>query len=81
MVDELARAVHQELDYTAEARHMDKIRSLYTEEDPVYIPQVDWDLTTHRILTMEYISGVKLSGMKELENKDLTGNCWRNDWC
>ena len=67
VVDELARAVRQELDYTAEARHMDKIRSLYTEEDPVYIPQVDWDLTTHRILTMEYISGVKLSRMKELE--------------
>ncbi|MFD1396446.1 ABC1 kinase family protein [Kroppenstedtia eburnea] len=67
VVDELARAVRQELDYTAEARHMDKIRSLYTDEDPVYIPQVDWDLTTHRILTMEYISGVKLSRMKELE--------------
>ena len=61
----------QELDYTAEARHMDKIRSLYTEEDPVYIPQVDWDLTTHRILTMEYISGVKLSRMKELEKPGL----------
>ena len=69
VVDELARAVHQELDYTAEARHMDKIRSLYTDEDPVYIPQVDWDLTTHRVLTMEYISGVKLSGMKDLEEQ------------
>ncbi|SDC33728.1 2-octaprenylphenol hydroxylase [Melghirimyces thermohalophilus] len=71
MVEELSKAVRQELDFTAEARHMEKIRNQFREEDPVVVPQVDWELTTHRILTMEYVHGIRLSSPEGLEEAGL----------
>ncbi|PTX55136.1 2-octaprenylphenol hydroxylase [Melghirimyces profundicolus] len=72
LVDELAKAVRQELDFTAEARHMEKVKNGFGEEDPVHIPEVYWDLTTHRILTMEYIHGIRLTRLEDLKEAGLS---------
>ncbi|OYD09040.1 ABC1 kinase family protein [Paludifilum halophilum] len=67
VVEELARSVQEELDYTSEARHADKIRKQFTEEKHLYIPPIYWNLTTSRVLTMEYIHGIKLTRLESLD--------------
>ncbi|MFC4077053.1 ABC1 kinase family protein [Salinithrix halophila] len=67
VVDELARSVREELDYSTEARHTDKIRNQFKDDPHIHIPHIYWDLTTHKVLTLEFIHGVKLNQLEILE--------------
>ncbi|MCF8563263.1 AarF/ABC1/UbiB kinase family protein [Alicyclobacillus tolerans] len=67
IVEEFSRSLRLELDYTVEARNADKMRSYFERDDTVVIPRVEWSLTTARVLVMEYVEGVKLSDVRELE--------------
>ncbi len=64
-IEEFNRIIRQETDYTIEGQNADRIRRNFTGDDTVYIPEVYWDWTTRRVLTMEYIHGIKLKD-KEL---------------
>ena len=66
VVDEFARLIRRELDYTLEARNMDRFARNFADDDTVYIPRVYWDLTSGRVLTMELIDGIKLSQVDKL---------------
>lgn len=60
VVAEFTRSLHNELDYTQEGRNADRIRKNFTGDDPVYIPEIYWDLTTPKVLVMEFVEGTKL---------------------
>lgn len=67
VVDEFSRALRAELDYTVEARNADRIRRRFKGDDTVVIPEVLWELTTPRVMVMEYVEGIKLSDLHGLE--------------
>lgn len=67
MVEEFARTLRTELDYTVEARHAERIAKQFVKEPQVHIPAIFWDYTSQRILTMEYIEGTKLNDFPALE--------------
>lgn len=67
IVDEFARAMMSELDYSHEARNAEKIASRVTEG--IYIPRVYWDYTTSMVLMMEYADGLTLSRRQEIVDK------------
>ncbi|KKM09762.1 ABC transporter [Clostridiales bacterium PH28_bin88] len=69
MAEEFARTLKQELDYTAEGRNADRLRQNFSGDPTVKIPGVYWVFTTDRVLTMEYVEGVKLSDVEELERR------------
>lgn len=66
IADEFERYTKKELDFTVEAGHIDEICSGAASHGAV-IPKVFWTYTTERILTMEYLDGVKLSDMKRTD--------------
>jgi ubiquinone biosynthesis protein len=66
-VDEFAKLIRQELDYTLEGRNMERFAHNFADDDTVYIPRVYWELTTGRVLTMERIEGVKVSQIEDLK--------------
>lgn len=59
IADEFGRQLWQELNYTQEARNCARFKELYGEIDGIYVPSVDFGLTTRRVLTMEFVNGVK----------------------
>ncbi|MEA1963067.1 MAG: AarF/ABC1/UbiB kinase family protein [Patescibacteria group bacterium] len=61
IVKEFSKTIKQELDFVSEGRNIDKFRVNFKNSETAYIPKVYWQLTTSRILTMEYIKGVKIS--------------------
>lgn len=61
VVDELASALVQELDYTAEGANADRLAHDLRADARVVIPHVYWEYTTRRVLSMERIRGVRLT--------------------
>lgn len=66
VVAEFTRTLRDELDYSQEGRNADRIRRIFTSDDPVYIPEIYWDLTTSRLLVMEFVEGIKLRDREAL---------------
>lgn len=67
IIEEFARALRAELDYTIEARHAERIAKQFSRDEQVHIPSIFWDYTSKRILTMEYVEGTKLNDFPVLE--------------
>ncbi|MCL6431310.1 MAG: AarF/ABC1/UbiB kinase family protein [Anaerolineae bacterium] len=73
VLEEFARALREELDYTIEGRNTDILRRNLAGEPQAWVPRVIWELTTRRVITMEDIGGIKLSELERLraEGYDL----------
>ena len=71
VVEEFARTLEKELDYTLEASHTERFARQFEDEPAVYVPQVYREATTSRVLTMEYIRGIKASAVDQLEEEGL----------
>jgi len=71
IVEEFARTLESELDYTLEAAHMERFAMQFSGDTSIYVPKVYGEATTKRMLTMEYIHGIKASEIESLEKKGL----------
>ncbi|MBI4362750.1 MAG: AarF/ABC1/UbiB kinase family protein, partial [Euryarchaeota archaeon] len=56
----------RELDYIIEGRSADKFRKLFAKDPWIHIPRVYWEHTSKRVLTLEFIDGVKIDQTDEL---------------
>jgi len=71
IVEEFARTLEKEIDYTIEASNMERIGRQFLNDSTIYIPKVFRDLTTSHVLTMEYIEGIKVSEINLIEEAGL----------
>jgi len=71
IVTEFARTIERELDYTMEAANMLRFARQFDDEPIIHVPRLHRELSSHRILTMEHIDGVKASDISRLEEKGL----------
>lgn len=60
LIDEWAASLFKELDYRQEARNGIKFKELYSHLEGVYVPKMYPELTTRKVLVMEWIDGVRL---------------------
>src|SRR5215218_11179375 len=66
MLVNLRKSLLRELDFTIEANNLHTIGENLTEFENIVIPEPIDDFTTTRILTMEYISGKKITALNPL---------------
>ena len=59
IVDVFGSQLFKELDYVQEARNCLKFREMYGTIPNIYVPDAYLNLTTTRVLTMEFVEGVK----------------------
>ncbi len=71
IVEEFARTLEKEVDYTLEASSMERFGRQFAEDPTVYVPKVYREYTTARIITMEYINGIKVSDLEGLQAAGL----------
>jgi len=71
IVQEFARTLEKEIDYTIETSHIERFARQSMDDPTVYVPKVFRDTTTERILTMEYIDGIKASEIDRIEREGL----------
>ena len=60
---ELAANIPLEVDMLHEARSMEAIASLLSDRREIVIPGVVWECTSERVLTMEYVDGIKVTDL------------------
>ncbi|XP_040376881.1 protein ACTIVITY OF BC1 COMPLEX KINASE 8, chloroplastic [Oryza brachyantha] len=65
--DECASVLYQEIDYTKEAFNAEKFSENFKNMDYVKVPEILWEYTTPQVLTMEYVPGIKINRIKQLD--------------
>lgn len=71
IVEEFARLLEKELDYKIEAASIERFARQFFDDPAIYIPKIYNSLTTGRVLTMEFINGIKITDIDELDNAGL----------
>ena len=70
---EFARTIRREMDFSREARTIEKFRDNFVKTPWMYFPRVFWEQTSKAVLTMEYIAGVKISDRDRFIEHGLDG--------
>lgn len=68
IVEEFARSLEKEIDYTIEAYHTERFARQFLGDHTVYVPKVYRDYNSSRVLTIEYVEGIKVSKIEALKN-------------
>jgi len=68
IVETFSKSLQNELDYFTEARNLEQFRHLYSKDDNLYIPKPYRDITTKKVLTVEFVSGCKVNDVETLNS-------------
>lgn len=66
LVEEFAATSLEEIDYLQEAANAERFRENFAEQAGVSIPEVVWERTSRRVLTLEDVSAIKVSDTEAL---------------
>lgn len=66
LVSEFENTLKNELDFTREAGNADIFRHNFSKDKSIRVPDIKWMYTTKRILTMEYIEGMRIDDREAL---------------
>ena len=66
VVDAFERSMTKELDYTSEGRAMEQLRKLYESYTTFYIPKPYRELSTAKVLVIEFVNGCKITDKEQL---------------
>lgn len=61
LVEEFRRTINLELNFTTERENTDRFREMYHDGRNLYVPRTYRDLSSPRVITMEYIHGARFS--------------------
>jgi predicted unusual protein kinase regulating ubiquinone biosynthesis (AarF/ABC1/UbiB family) len=62
---EAKRQLMQEADYLSEARFLESYSRLVADEPALLVPRVHWDLTTRRVMAMDFVEGEPLEVLEQ----------------
>jgi len=63
--------LYQEIDYIREGKNADRFRQNFREHPRIRIPKVYWQYATQRVLTLEYLPGIKVDDRDRLETSGI----------
>ncbi|WP_254934295.1 AarF/ABC1/UbiB kinase family protein [Cyanobium sp. WAJ14-Wanaka] len=64
LIDELGKRVFEEMDYLNEASNAEAFARLHSQNPRIAVPAIYRHATSRRVLTMEWIDGVKLTNLE-----------------
>lgn len=70
-IEEFARVIREELDFRGEGRNAEQFSRIFEEDESIRIPRVHWALTTKRVLTLEWLEGIKILDIEQLEEAGI----------
>lgn len=63
IAQEMARYAPEEVNFIHEGRAAEAIAARLSDRDDVVIPKIYWDRSTRRVLTMDYLDGIKITNV------------------
>ncbi|AFY69468.1 ABC-1 domain-containing protein [Thalassoporum mexicanum PCC 7367] len=73
ILDEFASRIFEEMDYVLEGQNAEKFEHLYGDLNGIYVPKIYWPYTAKRVLTMEWIDGLKLTDIEKIKQRGFDG--------
>eukprot|EP01041_Mallomonas_annulata_P010624 gene10624-22181_t len=61
IIDDFGDLIYREIDYRAEAVNCQRFAELYASIPDVFVPKIYTDLSTTKVLTMEWVDGARLN--------------------
>ncbi|MCK5164907.1 MAG: AarF/ABC1/UbiB kinase family protein [Desulfobacula sp.] len=71
IVEEFAKTIEKELDYSIEASNMEQMADQFKNDKTIHIPKVYFAESSERVLAMEYIKGIKADDVEAIESAGL----------
>lgn len=71
IVKEFSKTIERELDYTIEASNMELMADQFFSDRTIHIPKVYREESSPRVLTMEYVKGIKADNIKAIDSAGL----------
>ncbi|KAF9589289.1 hypothetical protein IFM89_022359 [Coptis chinensis] len=65
--EECATILYQEIDYVNEGKNADRFRRDFRNVKWVRVPEVFWDYTATKVLTLEYVPGIKINNLEIID--------------
>ncbi|HIE65797.1 MAG: AarF/UbiB family protein [Nitrospira sp.] len=71
LYSEFSKIVHQELNYVDEAHHAEQFRKNFEGDDRIIVPKVIWPFTTKRVLTLQFVEGIKINRFDKIREAGI----------
>src|SRR5262249_49354219 len=68
---ESAEVILRELDYTYEGKNLELLKKNFESEKDFLFPDVFWELSSSKILTLRFMEGTKISSLEELKRQGI----------
>ena len=68
---ESRRVLLRELDFRIEAQYAARFKQQFIDDSDILIPSVFWDLSTSKVLCLEYVPGIKINDIQSLKSNDI----------
>ncbi|HIK29629.1 MAG: AarF/ABC1/UbiB kinase family protein [Oscillatoriaceae bacterium SKW80] len=67
IVDEFGSKLFEEIDYFNEGRNAEQFASNFADNPNIKVPIIYWRYSSHRVLTLEWINGFKLTDIEQIK--------------
>ncbi|AFY71775.1 ABC-1 domain-containing protein [Thalassoporum mexicanum PCC 7367] len=71
IIDEFGSKLFEEVDYVNEAKNAERFATYFSDEPRVDAPSIYWRYSSKRVLTMEWIDGIKLTDVEGIKAAGL----------
>ena len=71
IVDEFGTKLFEEIDYLNEGKNAEKFAANFVDNPEVKVPTIYWRYSNHRVLTLEWIHGCKLTDIEKIKAAGL----------
>ncbi|KAF9436615.1 hypothetical protein BGZ76_003456 [Entomortierella beljakovae] len=78
VVQEFRDNLTAEFDFTVEAKNGEATKERFKNRADFYVPEIYWDLSTKKVLTMEFIEGIKINDLEGLRKLGISPK-WARD--
>lgn len=70
-IDEFTETIEEEMDYDREKSQLRNIKKNFEDYEKLKIPKVFDEYSTDKILTMEYVDGIKIDNIEDIHRADI----------
>ncbi|XP_057336838.1 aarF domain-containing kinase 1 [Microplitis mediator] len=71
LVDETKKNIPRELNFTWEGKNAERLKNLFSHYKWLRVPEVHWDLSSSRVLTMEFVKGGQINDLKYIRDNNI----------
>jgi len=71
LVEEVSRSIHEEMDYIQEGKNAETFQENFKNRPDVLVPNIYWDFTTRRVITLEDVQSIKITDYQAIEEAGI----------